>query len=60
MAAVGGGNDPKLNIALAFREMAENAGKIGELNMSPELLRGLLSSERQSRRRAATAHAGNR
>jgi hypothetical protein len=42
MAANGGGNDPKLNIALAFREMAENAGKIGELNMSPELLSGLL------------------
>jgi regulator of protease activity HflC (stomatin/prohibitin superfamily) len=42
MAANGGGNDPRLNIALAFREMAENAGKIGELNMSPELLSGLL------------------
>jgi regulator of protease activity HflC (stomatin/prohibitin superfamily) len=42
MAANGGGNDAKLNIALAFREMAENAGKIGELNMSPELLSGLL------------------
>jgi hypothetical protein len=42
MAANGGGNDPKLNIALAFREMAENAQKIGELNMSPELLSGLL------------------
>jgi regulator of protease activity HflC (stomatin/prohibitin superfamily) len=42
MAATGGGNDPKLNIALAFREMAENAQKIGELNMSPELLSGLL------------------
>lgn len=48
MAANGGGNDPKLNIALAFREMAENAGKIGELNMSPELLSGLLGpSERK-------------
>ncbi len=42
MAAGGGGNDPKLNIALAFREMAENAQKIGELNMSPELLGSLL------------------
>jgi hypothetical protein len=46
MAANGGGNDPKLNIALAFREMAENAGKIGELNMSPELLSGLLEPPR--------------
>ncbi|MFL5353305.1 SPFH domain-containing protein [Archangium sp.] len=44
MAASGGGNDPKLNIALAFREMAENAGKIGELNVSPDLLRTLLSA----------------
>jgi regulator of protease activity HflC (stomatin/prohibitin superfamily) len=42
MAANGGGNDARLNIALAFREMAENAQKIGELNMSPELLSGLL------------------
>ena len=44
MAASGGGNDPRLNIALAFREMAENAGKIGELNVSPDLLRTLLSA----------------
>jgi regulator of protease activity HflC (stomatin/prohibitin superfamily) len=43
MAATGGGSDPKLNIALAFREMAENAQKIGELNMSPDLLRSLLA-----------------
>ena len=26
------------NIALAFRELAENAGKIGTLNISPDLL----------------------
>jgi regulator of protease activity HflC (stomatin/prohibitin superfamily) len=44
MAAHGGGGDAKLNIALAFREMAENAGKIGELNISPELLSGLLGT----------------
>jgi hypothetical protein len=43
MAAHGGGGDAKLNIALAFREMAENAHKIGELNISPELLSGLLA-----------------
>lgn len=41
MAASGGG-DPRQNIALAFRELAENAGKIGELNITPDLLRGLL------------------
>jgi regulator of protease activity HflC (stomatin/prohibitin superfamily) len=44
LAAAAGGNDPKLNIALAFREMAENAGKIGELNVSPDLLRTLMSA----------------
>ena len=31
-------------IALAFRELAENAQKIGELNISPDLLRALLPS----------------
>lgn len=44
MAAGGGGNDPKLNIALAFRELAENAQKIGELNVSPDLLNTLLKT----------------
>ena len=38
--------DPKLNISLAFREMAENAGKIGNLNISPELLDSLLNENR--------------
>lgn len=37
-----GGGDPRAMIALAFREMAENADKIGELNISPDLLRTLL------------------
>ncbi|MBF0345432.1 MAG: membrane protease subunit, stomatin/prohibitin [Nitrospirae bacterium] len=34
--------DPSLNIALAFRELAGNANKIGNLNLSPELLDSLL------------------
>ena len=38
LLAANGGGDAKLNIALAFRELAENAEKIGELNISPELL----------------------
>ena len=42
MAVSAGGADPKLMIALAFRELAENAGKIGELNMTPDLLTSLL------------------
>jgi regulator of protease activity HflC (stomatin/prohibitin superfamily) len=43
VAASAGGGDPKMMIALAFRELAENATKIGELNMSPDLLKTLLS-----------------
>lgn len=37
------GADPKALIALAFQEMAANAQKIGELNISPDLLRSLLA-----------------
>lgn len=43
MAVSAAGVDPKLMIALAFRELAENAGKIGELNITPDLLRTLLA-----------------
>jgi regulator of protease activity HflC (stomatin/prohibitin superfamily) len=41
LLAAGGGGDSRLNIALAFRELAENATKIGELNISPDLLNSL-------------------
>ena len=37
------GNDSRLNIALAFREMAENAQNIQNLNISPDLLNSLIS-----------------
>jgi hypothetical protein len=40
----GKGADPKAMIALAFQEMAGNAQKIGELNVSPELLNSLISN----------------
>ncbi|MBI5545667.1 MAG: SPFH domain-containing protein [Deltaproteobacteria bacterium] len=43
MAVAAHGGDPKMMIALAFREMAENATKIGELNISPDLLKSLLA-----------------
>jgi len=43
MAVSGGGSDPKMMIALAFRELAENAQKIGELNVTPDLLKSLLA-----------------
>lgn len=37
-----GGGDPATMIAVAFRELAENAERIGELNVSPDLLRSLI------------------
>lgn len=40
----GKGADAKSMIALAFQEMAQNAQKIGELNVSPELLTTLTSA----------------
>ncbi|HZM27810.1 MAG TPA: SPFH domain-containing protein, partial [Gemmatimonadales bacterium] len=51
LMAVGAGSaDPKLMIALAFRELAENAAKIGELNVTPDLLRSLLTPTPQAGR----------
>jgi regulator of protease activity HflC (stomatin/prohibitin superfamily) len=43
MAVTAGGGDPRTMIALAFRELAENAQKIGELNVTPDLLKSLLN-----------------
>jgi hypothetical protein len=43
LAVSAGGTDPKLMIALAFREMAENAGKIGSLTITPDLLSQLIA-----------------
>ncbi|WP_345991199.1 SPFH domain-containing protein [Chryseobacterium sp. Chry.R1] len=42
LSALSGNQDARSNIALAFRELAENAGKIGNLNISPDLLENLL------------------
>ena len=39
--------DPKLTIAMAFRDLAENAQKIGELNISPELLSALVDGDKR-------------
>lgn len=36
------GGDSRTTIAMAFQELATNAQKIGELNISPDLLRGLM------------------
>ena len=46
LTALNNNPDPKFNISLAFRELAENAGKIGNLNISPDLLDSLLNEER--------------
>jgi regulator of protease activity HflC (stomatin/prohibitin superfamily) len=42
------GGGAELVIASAFRELAENAAKIGELNISPDLLRALVENKRGS------------
>lgn len=41
-----GGGDAGSMIAVAFRELAENATKIGELNISPDLLRSLMPAKK--------------
>jgi 20S proteasome alpha/beta subunit len=38
------GGDARTTIAMAFHEMAANAQKIGELNISPDLLRSLIAT----------------
>jgi len=46
LVAVNSGMDSKLMISLAFQQLAQNAEKIGELNISPELLNSLLRPAR--------------
>lgn len=43
MAISKDGANPQTNIALAFRELAENAQKIGNLNISPDLLNNIIT-----------------
>lgn len=42
MAIAGNGQDAGANIAVAFRELAERAEKIGNLSLTPELLEALV------------------
>jgi hypothetical protein len=44
MAAQSGGLDARQLIAMAFRDLADNAGKVGNLNISPDLLNTLLGA----------------
>jgi hypothetical protein len=50
LTALNNNPDPKFNISLAFRELAENADKIGNLNISPELLDSLLNEKRENKK----------
>ena len=43
--ALNSNGDPKNNIALAFRELASNPTKIGNLNISPDLINALLQKD---------------
>lgn len=45
LTALNNNPDPKFNISLAFRQLAENADKIGNLNISPDLLDSLLNDK---------------
>jgi hypothetical protein len=42
--------DPASMIAVAFRELAENAQRIGELNVSPDLLKTLMNGAAHPKR----------
>ncbi len=42
MAANASKIDPKVMVSMAFRDLAENAQKIGQLNITPDLLESLL------------------
>lgn len=46
LTALNNNSDPSFNISLAFRELADNANKIGNLNISPELLDSILDKKR--------------
>ena len=50
LTALNNNPDPRFNIALAFRQLAENADKIGNLNISPELLESLLADKKESKK----------
>jgi len=45
MAASAGAANPKSIIALAFRDLADGAQKIGSLNVTPDLLKSLLEPD---------------
>lgn len=50
LTALAGHSDARNNIALAFRELAQNAEKIGNLNISPDLLESILNNKRSDKK----------
>ncbi len=50
LTALNNNPDPKFNISLAFRQLAENADKIGNLNISPDLLDSILNDKKTVRK----------
>jgi hypothetical protein len=50
LTALNNNPDPKFNISLAFRELAGNADKIGNLNISPDLLDSILSDKKENKK----------
>ena len=46
LMAIGNKGNASTHIALAFRELAENADKIGNLNISPELLDSIVRTKK--------------
>ncbi len=49
LTALNNNSDPRFNISLAFRELADNAGKIGNLNISPDLLDSILNEKEKAK-----------
>ena len=50
LTALNNNLDPRFNISLAFRQLAENADKIGNLNISPDLLDSILKDKPDKKR----------
>ncbi|MBX9688413.1 MAG: hypothetical protein K2X27_17015 [Candidatus Obscuribacterales bacterium] len=48
MAMAAKGGDSKLAMSMAFQELAENAAKIGQINLTPDLLQSLLADHGQN------------
>lgn len=49
LTALNNNSDPRFHISLAFRELAGNAEKIGNLNISPDLLDSILNEKRKTK-----------